>query len=284
MRGGIFIAENETQRRIYHTMPFTFSHPAAALPLHSALKKWTLLPALVIGTLIPDAEYYCPMPGHFKQSAHSLVGTFSSSLPVGILVLLIFYWLRSEAVFVMPDPHRQPLKSAIRAPAGGVRGTVIALGSVLLGAWIHVLWDSVTHEWGWFVERTPSLQNPLFGNVLPGYQALQHFSTVFGLTVIVYAYHKWMKASGLPLWEWTRPSWRFYLWVVLLLTCAMAALIESDAIHMISTLYFRRSRRFVLVFLTSFISNFLVALCALCIAVKVLSRANRRKPIVSRTS
>src|SRR6266478_1513048 len=98
-------------------MPFTFSHPAAVLPIHSKLKKWTSLPALVIGSLIPDAEYYLPMPEHFKQNAHTLLGTFSSSFPVGILALLIFYWIRSEAVFLMPNPHRLALQSRMKAPA-----------------------------------------------------------------------------------------------------------------------------------------------------------------------
>src|SRR5450631_2612712 len=94
-------------------MPFTFSHPAAVLPVHSGFKKWIPLSALVIGSLIPDAAYYLPMPEHFKQNSHTLLGTFSSSLPVGIFVLFIFYWIAAPAAFLLPSPHRDALQSKL---------------------------------------------------------------------------------------------------------------------------------------------------------------------------
>src|ERR1700722_20195529 len=96
-------------------MPFKFAHPAAVLPIHSRLKKWIPLSALVIGSLVPDAAYYLPMPEHFKHNSHSLLGTFSSSLPLGIFIWLVFYWLAAPVVCLLPSPHRDALRSKLRA-------------------------------------------------------------------------------------------------------------------------------------------------------------------------
>src|SRR5277367_5096090 len=111
-------------------MPFTFSHPAAVLPIHSRFKKWILLSALVIGGLVPDAAYYLPMPEHFKQNSHTLLGTFSSSLPVGIL---------------LPSPHRDALQSRLKPPPASIQQALLAALGIVIGAWSHVLWDSCTH-------------------------------------------------------------------------------------------------------------------------------------------
>src|SRR3954467_3723030 len=97
-------------------MPFTFAHPAAVLPVHSRYKKWLPLSALVIGSLIPDAAYYFPLPGNFNHISHSLLGTFYSSLPLGILALLVFYWIGEEVAFLLPSPHRDALRGKVKVP------------------------------------------------------------------------------------------------------------------------------------------------------------------------
>ena len=39
-------------------MPFTFSHPAAVLPLRLLPRHWFSLTGLVIGSMVPDFEYF----------------------------------------------------------------------------------------------------------------------------------------------------------------------------------------------------------------------------------
>src|SRR5258706_3628674 len=131
-------------------MPFTFSHPAAILPLHSRLKEWIPLSALVVGSMVPDTAYYLPMPEHFKENAHTLMGTFTSSLPVGILVLLLVYWIGEEVVFLLPSPHREALRGKPRVPTHP-SGALLAVLGIAIGTWTHVLWDSFTHEGMWVV-------------------------------------------------------------------------------------------------------------------------------------
>jgi hypothetical protein len=259
-------------------MPFTFSHPAAVLPIHSRLKNWIPLSALVIGSLVPDAAYYLPTPEHFKQNSHALLGTFSSSLPLGILVWLVFYWLATPTVFLLPDPHRQAIRSL---PKPHLRSVQQALGvflGILIGAWSHVLWDSFTHEQGWIVEQIPLLQRPLLGTVMPGFRVLQYLSSVFGLCVLLYAYNKWMKAGGFQLWAWRRPGWRFYLWFGVAVICLVAATIEAHGINAITSLYLLHRGHLAIEFFTTFVRDILIALCTVSIGAQVFGLGGSREP------
>ncbi len=259
-------------------MPFTFSHPAAVLPIHSRFKNWIPLSALVIGSLVPDAAYYLPLPEYFKQNSHTLLGTFSSSLPVGVFVWLIFFWLAAPAVFLLPSPHREAIRSQRKPRIASVQQALGVASGLLIGAWSHVLWDSFTHERGWIVKQTPLLQRPLLGTMLPGYKALQYLSSIFGLCVLLYAYDKWMKASGLRLWIWRKPCWRFYLWLGTAVICFFAAAIEARAINAISSLYFLHRGHFAFEFFATFVRNILIALCAVSIGAKLLGRGVSREP------
>jgi fumarate reductase subunit C len=257
-------------------MPFTFSHPAAVLPIHSRFKNWIPLSALVIGSLVPDAAYYLPLPEHFKQVSHTLLGTFSSSLPAGIFVWLIFCWLAAPAVFLLPDPHREAIWSQRTPRLATVQQALGVTSGILIGAWSHVLWDSFTHERGWFVKHALLLQRPFFGTLMPAYKALQYLSSVFGLCVVLYAYNKWMNASGLRLWMWRRPSWRFYLWLGVTAICLVAAAIQAHAINAIASLYFLHRADPAFEFFTTFVRNILVALCAVSISAKLLGSGKTR--------
>jgi len=260
-------------------MPFTFSHPAAVLPIHSRFKGyWIPFSALVIGSLVPDAAYYLPMPEHFKQNSHTLLGTFSTSLPLGVLVWLIFYWLATPVVFLLPAPHREAIQSLRKPRLAFMQQALGVVSGILLGAWSHVLWDSFTHERGWIVKLSPLLQRLVFGSTMPGYKFLQYLSSIFGLCVLLYAYNKWMKSRGFRLWIWRRSSWRFYLWMGVAIICSLAALIEIHAHGAIATTAFLRSRHFALVFFTTFVGNFLIALCTVAISAKILGLGSSRQP------
>src|ERR1700679_114986 len=146
-------------------MPFTFAHPAAILPIRSRFKKWIPLVPLVVGSLVPDAGYYLPMPEHYKETAHTFLGTLLPSLLVGSIVLLIFYWIAPEIVFLLPSPLREALEPELRPHrAISLREVLMAACGVALGAETHVLWDSFTHSTGWAVRRVPLLRGTLWGH------------------------------------------------------------------------------------------------------------------------
>ena len=154
----------------------------------------------------------------------------------------------------------------------------MAACGIALGAETHVLWDSFTHETGLAVERVPLLREPLLGNRIPVYLALEYLSSVASLCILMYGYDRSMKAAGFQRWMWQRPSWRFYLWLVVFVGCFVAAIIESHTVHAIASSYFLHSRHFALVFVTSFVRNMLIALCTISIGAKVLGLCLSREP------
>ncbi|MFY9804513.1 MAG: DUF4184 family protein [Candidatus Acidiferrales bacterium] len=255
-------------------MAFTFSHPAAVLPLRAIFKRWIPFSALVVGSMVPDASYYLPMPEHFRRHSHTLLGTFSTSLPAGILVLLIFYWAAGTVVYLLPSPHREALQPELKAPPATITQALLVALGVVMGAWTHVVWDSCTHSNGWIVRHTPLLQrqyfSQYFGTMMTGYNFLQYLTSAIGLCVLVYAYDRWMKASGFRPWAWRKPGWRVYLWLGVLASCCLAATIESRTMQMIVSGAFLHSRHYGLVFITSFVRDTLIAVCVVVIAAKLL--------------
>jgi hypothetical protein len=136
-------------------MPFPLAHPAAVMPLRRYCPQWLNLPALVIGSLIPDVSY-CLGEKQGVQLGHGLLGSVVFCLPVGIMVVALFYALRSPIVRLLPAPYPQALLPLCRRPSGSVWIVIISL---LIGTWTHLLWDSFTHKDGWFVQHLPVLHS-----------------------------------------------------------------------------------------------------------------------------
>jgi hypothetical protein len=173
-------------------MPWTFSHPAAVLPL--ARLRFLSLPALVCGSLTPDVGYYFGLH-ELAARAHSIPGTIWIGIPTGLLCLLAFYMCRRPVWFLLPQPHRHALQPFVaRRPKVTVDFIVVAVASVLLGAWTHLLWDSFTHWNKWGVRLFPELGQTwvVGGTVLPGYAVMQHLSTLVGAAMLCIAYFSWL--------------------------------------------------------------------------------------------
>jgi hypothetical protein len=138
-------------------MPFPLAHPAAVLPLRRYCPRLLCFPALVLGSVTPDAGYLFGRL-HVAEFSHTLLGSLGFCLPVGVLMAVVFYRLRTPLVEWLPHRYRELFRPLCQQPAPGL----LAIGlSVLIGAWSHLLWDALTHNDGWFVERLPLLQAPV---------------------------------------------------------------------------------------------------------------------------
>jgi hypothetical protein len=71
-------------------MPFTFSHPAAILPLRWLPNKYYSLTGLIIGSMTPDFEFLIRMNVGSIYS-HTLAGIFYFDIPVGIAICFLFH-------------------------------------------------------------------------------------------------------------------------------------------------------------------------------------------------
>lgn len=144
-------------------MSFTVSHAAAALPFY---KSRLCFPAIVVGCMVPDFEYFIYFD-YVRRGAHSLGGLFYFCVPVGLIILLLYYKIwRYLVADLCPDYIRNRLlnlnkQDFIFFPFK--RFLIICL-SLFLGAVLHGAWDLISHNFGlgpemfpWLLDRVPYL-------------------------------------------------------------------------------------------------------------------------------
>src|SRR5262245_46796273 len=128
-------------------MPFTFAHPAAAVPLRGVLGRYGVLSALVIGSLTPDFPYFLPLDIP-REVSHSLPALAWFCLPMGLLVYVLFHvFLKGPLLALLPPatlcrlgPYTSRFQSLPQASWTAV------IVSLLCGAVTHLLWDAFTHN------------------------------------------------------------------------------------------------------------------------------------------
>jgi hypothetical protein len=197
-------------------VPWTLSHPAAVLPLRRLSPQPLEFAALVFGSMAPDLGYHIHQVG-FATFAHTLPGTLLTAVPTGLMFLLIFYLVRRPVCYAFPRPHRAALLPLCAPFPRGLKRWLIILLSLLIGVWTHTFWDAWTHDEGWFVERMPALQQPLFrvgATVVDTPFCLQVLSSFLGLLVLVIAYFLWLRRRPAPSTvDPESDRWRYFFWV-----------------------------------------------------------------------
>lgn len=170
-------------------MPFTFSHPAIVLPGSYFSKKYISLTGLVVGSITPDFEYFLRMKVYSIYS-HTWTGIFWFDLPLATILSFLFHLvIRNKLINNLPDFLRQRLikfnlfnwiNHCKTYPLTIITSMLIRIAS-------HILWDSFTHEQGFFVKNSTLLSNDLkINNInIPLYKILQHGSSLLGGLVIL---------------------------------------------------------------------------------------------------
>jgi Domain of unknown function (DUF4184) len=201
-------------------MPFSPAHPAAVLPLTRWCPKYLSFPALVIGALTPDIGYLFDI----EEFCHSWLGSLEFCLPMGLVLIGLFYAVRMPLVTLLPPTHRQALQPFC-AQRHGAWGNLIF--SLLIGTWTHLLWDSFTHEDGWLVLHFSLLRQPLAsmgGHELQLCRGLWILSSALGMILLTVKYSLWLKEVKGSASLGAAKEWRYYLsWATILLIVAAIA-------------------------------------------------------------
>ncbi|UII25200.1 DUF4184 family protein [Fulvivirga maritima] len=192
-------------------MPFTFSHPAVVLPFGLLSKRWFSLTGLIIGSMVPDFEYFIRMRVNSIYS-HTINGIFWFDLPLALLLAFIFHGvIRNELFDHLPFYFQLRFSKWKSFHWNGYFRShfFVVTISIVLGTLSHLFWDAFTHEHGYFVKAIPGLAYhiSLFGYTIPYFKCLQHISTLVGLIFIV------ITVSRLPKNEVTliKPKLKFWL-------------------------------------------------------------------------
>ena len=197
-------------------MPFTFSHPAIVLPLTYLSNKWISLTGLVIGSLTPDFEYFLRMKIKSNYS-HTIDGLFWFDLPLGLLLAFIFHNIVRDSLFRnLPTILKSRFSTFRNFDWNGhfKRKWFVVTTSILIGAGSHILWDSFTHDHGYFVETIPALQNSVefLGGQIQILKILQHSSTLLGGLLIAFSIYK------LPINKSEKEKFNFKYWTLITVT------------------------------------------------------------------
>ncbi len=177
-------------------MAFTLAHPAAVLPLRK-LRHLALLP-MIVGTLMPDLVGYLPFNIEYRLAyGHTPAGTLLTDVPAGYLLLLVLLLFRRSLVLPLWEPHRTLIAESLDGFFSRPHRWLVALPSLLLGSWTHILWDRLTHATPWTYRNFPLLYQPLFpdsGHALHLYHVLQYVTSAIGLACMAWSY--WQHLQG----------------------------------------------------------------------------------------
>jgi Domain of unknown function (DUF4184) len=229
-------------------MPFTFSHPAIILPFISIKRKWRSTTGLVIGSITPDFEYFIRMEGKSFYS-HTISGMFWFDYPLAIILCFLYHQVvRNPLIDNLPPflNKRLVLYKEFQWRDYFLRNLLMVSISVLIGIASHLLWDSFTHDDGFFVEKLPVFTEYVeFGEMgVPVYKIFKILCSVIGGVIILVTIFKlkkvpkvrnlsnpgyWMVVSGisfsiLVLRVYT--GFRFYQQFNLVMTLISACLIS----------------------------------------------------------
>ena len=174
-------------------MPFTFAHPALVIPLRRYRQRWPWLSTtgLVAGSIAPDFEKFSRLK-LANDYSHTVASLFYFSCPVGLALAFIFHGLvRRPLLKHLPAPLYRRLagQTWVSWPAFVRRHPAGVLASIWLGAALHLLWDSFTHENDFLRHYLPWLKRVV---VLPHYHVYTYsflalLSSVGGGLAIGYA-------------------------------------------------------------------------------------------------
>ena len=175
-------------------MPFTFSHPAAVLPLRRRFKALQTVP-LIIGSVAPDLPYYVPArlnrytPSwlyHFTLDTHTFAGALWADVPIGMVTLLLVFLLRRPLTVLLTPRARTLCLESVEHFRRQPLHWLLAPLAVLVGTWTHLLWDSFTHDNGFMVRRVAALSAPVTIGSYTGTlcHVLQYVSSLAGLLIL----------------------------------------------------------------------------------------------------
>jgi hypothetical protein len=227
-------------------MPFTFAHPAIVLPFNYGSKRFVSITGLIIGSLTPDFEYFLRMKVMSIYS-HTLFGMFWYDLPLAVLLTFVFHNIvRNPLINYLPGCLAKRL--FIYTDFNWIKRFsdhwLVVLASILIGIASHLLWDSFTHEHGFFTDHISFLRTLVYS--IPLYKIFQHGSTIAGTIIIVWSL-KQLPVQHLPV----RQGNKFLFWGAIGLSTSLIVLMRLLA---------DRDSRYIGHFVVSTIAAFLLSL------------------------
>ena len=199
-------------------MPFTPAHVSIVLPLLRIRPQLISATALVIGSIAPDFEYFLKMSVS-AEHGHTLLGIFYFDIPITIVSAFLFHGLvKRNLIANLPVFFQYRFQEVVSLDFKQYFKSHywVVMISAGVGSFSHIVWDAFTHNNGFFVQRISLYKQvsiPFDGVRYPLFYALQHLSTIVGLTILILYIWFMKERKNIPV---NRPS--FSYWAIILLT------------------------------------------------------------------
>lgn len=205
-------------------MPFTFAHPAILLPFRNKLS----VTALVIGCMSPDFEYFIRLK-IYSNFSHTLIGIFLFCLPISIIVSILFHQIIRKP-FIENSPKSIYIRTSVYKNFDWINhlknNKINIILSILLGAFSHILWDSFTHDDGFFVNQLDILKSTITvqQKEISVLKILQHFSTLIGFIYIFWIFYRVPKSNEI----YHKIGYLYFISIFILTLCFVLPLIQIN--------------------------------------------------------
>jgi hypothetical protein len=181
-------------------MPFTLAHPAAILPFKRFCPRYLTFPALIAGSVSPDLSYFFGRLDLGPFAHHPIKG-FLFGIPAGLLILAVFYLMRTPALKLLPHRHRDIFEPLVSHPVGTPLGILVSL---TIGVATHIVWDNFTHNHSWMAHHVDFLRTPVFEfgtHTVRVVHILSYICSFLGVFWLCLTYSRW-RATERPRIQW----------------------------------------------------------------------------------
>jgi len=166
-------------------MPFTFAHPALFIPIQKSIKGKLSATGLILGSMIPDFEYFLKMRAGENMS-HQWYGILLFDIPLALVFTFIFHLLIRD-ILIKNSPKY--FKKRFNQYLGFnwvnyfMANKFSVFYSIVIGILSHLFLDAFTHQDGFFVNYFTTLSTSLhvLGYKITYYLLLQIVSSIIGL-------------------------------------------------------------------------------------------------------
>ncbi len=213
-------------------MPFTFSHPAVILPFRYIGKKYFSITGLIVGTVVPDFEYFIRVNSRSYYS-HTWPGIIWFDLPLALLICFLFHNLIRKPL-LLNFPYALHMRFMRFYDFNWNRffkkNWIMVVYSVLIGIVTHILSDWITHKSYHFVTSVPGLiENPeLIDNPKSVYKVFQIVYSIIGLILCFFTVWRLPGNKNLIYYK---PDTRYWPILCCIFAVAMITLTFKKGFH-----------------------------------------------------
>ena len=166
-------------------MPFTFSHPAIMIPFLGKRRKIFSATGLIVGSMAPDFESFIRINEH-KIYGHTWTGMFWFDMPLGIFLAIIFHNIVRDPLIVnLPDFLKNKFVrfTGFQWNTYTLRHFFVFVTSLLLGIFMHLVWDAFTHL---NLADPDAIDSPVYIGHVQLFKILQDTDSLLGILILIW--------------------------------------------------------------------------------------------------